>query len=212
MAEDTTNESQVDIRQSEEHEISDQKSAPKDRETTGPFDVKEVPAMRPYVDLGGIKVAPREGLQLRLDVDSNAKRVVAISLDLEGSTLQVQAFSAPKNSGLWNEVRAQVVDQVTTQGTELTEQDGPFGPEVLTAIRMSEERGGGIAPVRLIGVDGPRWLLRGAITGAAVVDSTAARTIEDLFRQLVVVRGDMPMPPNELLSLKVPAGAQTKSE
>lgn len=212
MTENTQNETGLEVRQQEDLEVNDEKSAPSDRETVGPFDVKEVPSMRPYVDLGGIKVAPREGLQLRLDVDSNAKRVVAISLDLEGSTLQVQAFSAPKSSGLWHEVRAQIIDQITKQGTEFTEQDGPLGPEVVTAMRLSKERGGGLAPVRFIGVDGPRWLLRGAITGAAAVDSDAAKSIEDLFRQLVVVRGDSPMPPNELLSLKVPAGAQTKSE
>ena len=56
-------------RPQEPEEVDDSKSAPEDRAAKGPFDVSEVPAMRPYVDFGGIKVAPREGLQLRLEVD-----------------------------------------------------------------------------------------------------------------------------------------------
>ena len=41
------------------------KSAPEDRATAGPFDEAEANPVRPYIDLGGIKVLPREGLNLR---------------------------------------------------------------------------------------------------------------------------------------------------
>lgn len=108
------------------------KSAPEDRADNGPFDIQEVPAMRPYVDLGSIKVPPREGLQMRLDVDEQAKRIVAVSLDFKGSTLQVQAFSAPKSTGLWNEVRHQVKQLLTKQQASFREQDGFLGAEIVT--------------------------------------------------------------------------------
>ena len=101
MSDGTANASdELELAQSEAAiEVDSSKSAPEDRETAGPFDIVEVPTMRPYVDFGGIKVAPREGLQLRLEVDERAKRVVAVTLDFEGSLLQVQAFSAPKTCG-----------------------------------------------------------------------------------------------------------------
>lgn len=187
------------------------KSAPEDRDTKGPFDLKEIPSMRPYVDLGSIKVAPREGLQLRLDVDENAKRIVAVSLDYAGSTLQVQAYSAPKTTGLWHEVRGQITEQLRTQGTTAEHVDGALGPEVTATLKLPEARGGGSAPVRFIGVDGPRWLVRGTITGQAVTNEDAYAQVIDLFRELVIVRGESPMPPNELLALKMPAGAGTKN-
>ncbi len=58
---------------------------------------------------------------------------------------------------------------------------------------------------RFIGVDGPRWFLRGVITGRAVTDPEAAAAVEDLFRSVVVVRGSSPMPPRDLIPLKMPA-------
>ena len=37
------------------------------------------------------------------------------------------------------------------------------------------------------------------------VDPTAAAKVEDLFRSIVVVRGGSPMPPRDLIPLKMPA-------
>ncbi|MEB4616173.1 DUF3710 domain-containing protein [Leucobacter sp. M11] len=193
---------------STEPEVDETKSTPADRETAGPFDSTEVPAMRPYVDLGGVKVAPREGQQLRLDVEESTKRIVAVSLDYLNSTLQVQAFSSPRSTGLWHHFRAQIAQQLRAQGATITEREGALGPELLAELPLPEERGGGTRPVRFIGVDGPRWTLRGVITGQANVDEDVARQVEELYRSLVVVRGEQPMPPMELLALRVPAGAE----
>ena len=188
--------------------IDESKSAPADRAEAGPFDVSEVRSMRPYVDLGGIKVAPREGLQMRLDVDERAKRVVAVSLTYAESMLQVQAFSAPKSLGLWHQVRAEISQQMTSQGAEVREEAGSLGPELAVRTKVSTEQGGGTRDVRFIGVDGPRWLLRGVVMGKATRDAEARDKIDTLFRELVVVRGEQPMPPSELLPLQVPPGVK----
>lgn len=179
----------------------DEKSAPADRAERGPFDLAEVPAIRPYVDLGSLKVLPREGLQLRLDVEEGSKRIVALSLDLNNSTLQVQAFSAPKNSGVWLSIIQQIETQLGSQGVNIVRVDGAFGPEITTQSTGTQSQ-----PMRFIGVDGPRWVLRGIVSGAAIRDEAAAHEIDELFRSLVVVRGEIPMPPRELLPLRVPAG------
>ena len=81
------------------------KSAPEDRATAGPFDESEANPVRPYVDLGGIKLLPRPELAVRLEVEEGNKRVVAVALDYAGSTLQLQPFAAPRSSGLWHEIR-----------------------------------------------------------------------------------------------------------
>ena len=60
---------------------------------------------------------------------------------------------------------------------------------------------------KFIGVDGPRWFLRGVVAGAALVDPLAAGNMDDLFRSLIVDRGDSPIPPRELLQLQFPPGA-----
>jgi hypothetical protein len=74
------------------------------------------------------------------------------------------------------------------------------------------EQGYGWQPVRFLGVDGPRWFLRGVVQGAALQDPEQARAIEEIFAGVVVVRGDSPMPPRELLELSLPAGAQQATQ
>ena len=68
-----------DIENVDDVPVDQPKSAPEDRATAGPFDESEANPVRPYVDLGGVKVLPREGLHLRLEVEEGTKRVVARS-------------------------------------------------------------------------------------------------------------------------------------
>lgn len=196
--------------------LEQSKSAPADRSSAGPFDESEANAVRPYVDLGGVKILPREGLQLRLEVEEGSKRVVAIGLDYAGSSLQVQPFAAPRSTGLWHEIRQQIAEQIARQGgtTKLTA--GTFGPELLAEIPATAAgQTGSKRLARFIGVDGPRWFLRGVIAGEGVVDPEASAKIEELFRSIVVVRGSTPMPPRDLIPLQMPrqgaagAGAPT---
>lgn len=182
-----------------------EKSAPQDRAESGPFDESEANPVRPYIDLGGVKIVPHDGLQLRLEVEEDTGRVVAVGLDLDGSTLQVQPFAAPRSSGLWHEIREQLADQIAKQGGRIAEQDGAFGPELIAQIPIASPGvPGETRPARFIGVDGPRWFLRGVIAGRATTDESAAREMDELFRSIVVVRGRAPMPPRDLIPLKMP--------
>ena len=201
-----------DIENVDDSPVDQPKSAPDDRATAGPFDESEANPVRPYVDLGGVKVLPREGLHLRLEVEEGTKRVVAIGLDYANSTLQVQPFAAPRTSGLWHEIRAQIADQIGRQGGTTTVREGTFGPELLAQIPVAAgdaQQGGQMRLARFIGVDGPRWFLRGVIAGEAAVDPAAAAQVEDLFRSIVVVRGSTPMPPRDLIPLRMPASGAT---
>jgi len=183
------------------------KSAPADRSAKGPFDVAEVSGVRPYIDLGGVKILPRTDLHLRLEVEEQSKRVVAVGLEYHGSTLQVQPFAAPRSSGLWHEIRDQIMEQLASQGARAKAVSGPFGPEIFAEIPVTLEGEQGMRLARFIGVDGPRWFLRGVIAGKGATDREAAAEIEDLFRSIVVVRGSTPMPPRDLIPLQMPAQA-----
>ncbi|GAA1693032.1 hypothetical protein GCM10009808_07760 [Microbacterium sediminicola] len=184
----------------------DAKSAPDDRTIAGPFDDAEARSVRPYIDLGAIKILPRDGLNLRLEVEEQSKRIVAVGLDYADSTLQVQAFAAPRSTGLWHETRAQIHGQIRQQGGRVEERVGPLGPELLAEVPAAEAgQAAGKRLARFVGVDGPRWFLRGVIGGAATSDPDVAARVEDLFRSIVVVRGSSPMPPRDLIPLKMPA-------
>lgn len=175
------------------------------RATDGPFDDSEANPVRPYIDLGGIKILPREGLNLRLEVEEQSKRIVAVGLDYADSSLQVQPFAAPRSGGLWDETRVQLRDQVKAQGGRVEERDGALGKELLAEVPATANEGSGLRLARFIGIDGPRWFLRGVIGGAGASDPEAAAKVEDLFRSIVVVRGGAPMPPRDLIPLKMPA-------
>ena len=62
-------------------------------------------------------------------------------------------------------------------------------------------------PARFLGVDGPRWFLRGLISGPAASSPEAAAQLEAAFQGIVVVRGTEPMPVREQLPLTLPPQA-----
>lgn len=201
----------VSARQEKSSQVNiyaNEKSAPADRATAGPFDVEEVTQVIPYVDFGSVRVPSREDLQLRLEVEEGSQRIVAVSMDYQRSSLQLQAFAAPRNEGIWHEIRAQMHESIKAQGGETEERVGSLGPELIARIPLLDETGvkAGFRLARFVGIDGPRWFLRGVIGGAALNDARAAADIDDLFRSIIVVRPDTPLPPKDLLPLVIPGG------
>lgn len=184
--------------------------------SAGPFDVSEKADSGNYIDLGALRIAAAEGLQLRLEVEEKTKRVIAVTLELKGSNLQLQAFAAPRSEGIWTDIRKQIGVSVGSQGGGVQEREGVFGPELLAKLPAQTPDGtSGFRIARFVGVDGPRWFLRGVFGGAAAMSAEAAAPMEELFRNIVVVRGEHPLPPRELLPLRLPkdaAAAQTGTD
>ncbi|HEY3033410.1 MAG TPA: DUF3710 domain-containing protein, partial [Streptosporangiaceae bacterium] len=48
------------------------------------------------------------------------------------------------------------------------------------------------------------WFLRGLISGPAATHEDKARPLEQVFAAVVVVRGDHPVPPRDLLEIRIP--------
>jgi hypothetical protein len=92
------------------------------------------------------------------------------------------------------------------------EVSGLLGPELECRVPVETPAGPGFQDVRFVGVDGPRWFLRGVIAGPAATNEEQYATMIDLFRGIVVVRGQSPLPPRELLPLKVPAQASGSAQ
>ncbi|MFI7482687.1 DUF3710 domain-containing protein [Kocuria sp. M1R5S2] len=175
----------------------------------GPLDVSEIGSREGYLDLGALLVKPRPGLGVRLEVDERTQRPRAVSLDLAGGTVQVQAFAAPRSEGLWDEVRRELVQSLRDgDDGEPTVEEGPFGLQVLARFPATASDGTrGFRLARFVGIDGPRWFVRAVFTGGAAVAADSAAALEEVVRELVVVRGDRPMPPRDLLPLTVPEGS-----
>ena len=70
-----------------------------------------------------------------------------------------------------------------------------------------------INPVRYVGIDGSRWLLRATLTGKAAVDDDASRALLHLvLDDTVVVRGNAAFPPRDILPLSIPKAGPVKEE
>lgn len=186
-------------------------TAPK--RTEGPFDGDDFEDHDGYLDLGALLIKPVPGLQLRLEVEEATQRVIAVALEIGGSRMQLQVFAAPKTDELWPGISHQIATGIADQGGETEMVTGRFGNELLARVPQAAPDGRqGHVALRFLGIDGPRWFLRAVIGGTALTDAAESRTMEDALAQVVVVRGDTPMPPTELLPLTVPSGALARPE
>ncbi|MEU0485107.1 DUF3710 domain-containing protein [Streptosporangium sp. NPDC006013] len=173
---------------------------------SGPWDADEPYPERERVDLGGMRLPVGPGFEVQLNLAGD--QIVGAVVLFNESALQVHAFAAPKRSGIWDEVRAELVEGVKSAGGTAEEREGAFGVEL--AARIPAE--GVEQPVRYIGVDGPRWFLRAVISGRAAQDAEVAETLEGVVRDIVVVRGDEPMAPKEAIELRLPPEARQAVE
>jgi hypothetical protein len=173
--------------------------------TNGPWDVSERPDAEGYVDLGAIRLRGRDGMELRLELDESTGAVSSATVHLGQSAVQLQAFAAPRSEGIWGEIRAEIVAGIQRQGGQADEVPGLFGRELIARIpARSPEGRTGHTPARFAGIDGPRWFLRAVFHGEAVHQPEAAQVLEEVVRDIVVVRGPEAMAPRELLPLRLP--------
>jgi hypothetical protein len=175
----------------------------------GPFDASEVDAaVDDRLDLGALRIRGVPGMELRLEVDETAQQVVAATAVIGDSAVQLQAFAAPRSSGIWDGIRAEIAESIVAQGGTADEAQGEFGPELRTRMPSAGPDGRTVfAPARFAGVDGPRWFLRAVFSGRAAIDTEAAAPLMHVVRNTVVVRGDAAMAPREMLLLTLPQQA-----
>jgi hypothetical protein len=164
------------------------------------------------MDFGSLLVPAVEGFDIQVNMAEEQGIWIAVVRDDSG--LQLQAFAAPKTSGLWEEDRQEIADEVTKSGGVVEETTGRFGPELRARVNpgIEGQRRPQLQPVRFLGVDGPRWFLRGVISGPAAQRDDLAGPLEEIFADVVVVRGDHPAPPRDLLAIELPEQAREALE
>ncbi|WP_404285627.1 DUF3710 domain-containing protein [Glutamicibacter arilaitensis] len=190
-----------------------EESTPEPTSTNGPFDISDVSETDSYLDFGSILVKPIPGMKVRMDIEQANQRVVAVSLEIAESRVQLMAFASSKSSSLWPGIREKITGDIREQKGEIFTRDGEHGEELLAKVpqQLADGRAGHVA-LRFVGVDGPRWFLRAVVGGAAIADEEATKIVDELLRSVVINRGDKPLPPAELLPLNVPSNASTRAE
>jgi hypothetical protein len=177
---------------------------------TRPFDETEVSdpeggAPFPRLDLGSLRIPVFTDMEVRVELN-DAQQPVGASLLHAGSAVQVLAFAAPRNDGLWDDVRAEIADSVRADGGHVDEAEGPFGPELAVRVKGTAPDGKPVEQrLRFVGFDGPRWFLRAVFSGPAATNPQQALPLETVVTSVVVVRGDQPMAPRDALPLRLPS-------
>ena len=196
-------------------EVSDASGSPVGPEgrTEGPWDVTEVEVAgdQAYVDLGGLVVKGRPGFEVQIPPDPKSGEPAAVVFVNDEAALELRAFAAKRSGGLWEEVRSDIAGEAARLKGECEVHDGRHGPELRLQVPAKTSEGGeAVQPSRIVGVEGPRWFLRGTFYGKSAVEPDDDGVLESAFRDVVVRRGEGPMAPREALPITIPEGAVAK--
>ncbi|WP_433348514.1 DUF3710 domain-containing protein [Micromonospora sp. CA-111912] len=165
----------------------------------GPYDVAEAPDGVQRLDLGSLQIPAVADVEVRVQADPEGviQQVVLVHGE---SALQLGVFAAPRSDGIWDEVREEIRQSLFNDGAAAQEVQGEYGPELRARVRTPD----GLTDLRFVGVDGPRWMVRGVFQGAAATDPAAAGPLAECLDGLVVDRGQEAKPVREPLPLRLP--------
>ena len=204
---------QVDADDAAAEDQAPAEPAPEPSRPEGPWDEADAPEDElNRIDLGGLRVPVPPDTEVRVDVSPEGE-VVAATLVQGTSAMQVNAFAAPRRSGIWDEVRDEIAAALRESGGSASDAPGPYGTELHAQVPTEVPgQGRGLAPARFVGVDGPRWFLRALITGPAATDTSAAEPLLAALRAVVVVRGGEAMAVRDPLPLRLPKEVTAAAE
>ncbi|MEV4489788.1 DUF3710 domain-containing protein [Micromonospora coxensis] len=165
----------------------------------GPYDISEAPDDVQRLDLGSLHIPAVPGVEVRVQADPQGviQQVVLVHGD---NALQLGVFAAPRSEGIWDEVREEIRQSLFADGAAAQEVQGEYGTELHARVRTPD----GLTDLRFVGVDGPRWMVRGVYQGAAATDPAAAGPLSVCLEGLVVDRGQEAKPVREPLPLRLP--------
>ena len=199
------------FRRKSEPEVADQ--GPGDEPVTpaeGPFDVDELPDDGvERMDLGSLLIEPEPGRELRLQVDESTGEVQSVLLAAEDGAVELRAFAAPRGGDLWSAVRPQIAADMAQRGGVASEREGRFGTELVCQLTVRLEDGStATQPSRIIGINGPRWMLRATLLGRPAMEIEDSKDWEDAITRVAVRRGSGAMPVGDVLPVVLPQNAR----
>ncbi|MDT5074399.1 MAG: hypothetical protein QOH82_3719 [Mycobacterium sp.] len=168
----------------------------------GPFDIEDFddPAVATIGrhDLGAVLIPENEAAELAVEVNQQGVPTMAWMVTSNGR-YNVTAYAAPKAGSLWREVVTEVAESLRKEAAEVSIEDGPWGREVVGRMTNAPEP----VVMRFVGVDGYRWMVRGAAVGSPENAAAIAQELRIALSDTVVRRGDTPQPVRNMLPLQL---------
>jgi hypothetical protein len=176
----------------------------------GPWDISEVDPDKPAhtaarLDLGGLRIRPAGGMKVQMQVEQATGKATSVLLVGDAAAVQLMVIAASKSKPLWPQTRRALQSDADRKGGSAAESDGPWGPVLRMAIPATTADGKkGVQPSVVLGIDGPRWMLRATMIGRAATDQAVMNQMMGIVQDTVVVRGDVAMSPGEVIGLTPP--------
>jgi hypothetical protein len=178
-------------------------------EFDGPFDIDDFDdptvATQGRHDLGSVLIPVDETAELAVEVNQEGVPTMVWMVTPNGR-YNFTAYAAPKTGSLWREVVTEVADSLRKEAAKVTIEDGPWGREVVGVMTQGPEP----VVMRFIGVDGYRWMIRGAAVGSPENADAIAKDVRKAMADTVVRRGETPMPVRYMLPLQLSESLVTR--
>lgn len=156
-------------------------------DTSGPYDGDTVNIQdfdfsdfsENVLNLGSLHIALPQHSQVQVEMGDNSPKMLHILT--EYGRITPIAFATAKTSGLWRKALVDIADDLRKQGLTVTSAHGPWGDELL-----GHGDGG---TIRVIGVDGPRWMLRFTALSPDESADQLAQLTREVMAHTFVYRG-----------------------
>jgi Protein of unknown function (DUF3710) len=168
----------------------------------GPFDIEDFDsaavAKLGRHDLGGVLIPENDTAELAVEVNPEGVATTVWMVTPNGR-YNITAYAAPKAGGLWREVVTELADSLRNDEARVSIEDGIWGREVVGLVTKGPEP----VAMRFVGVDGYRWMVRGAAISTPDNADAIAVEMRNALADTVVRRGDAPQPVRAQLPLQL---------
>lgn len=173
---------------------ADNDFGPFDGDTVNVHDFDFSDFARGFLKLGSMRVPVPHGGHVSVEMGPEGPQM--IHLEVEGGRFTPVAFAAPRSGKLWEESVDETVAGMTKDGLEVHLEDGPWGPEICAVA--------GEGQMRVIGVNGPRWMFRVTLAGEKSRADEIARIGREIIARSFIYRGNDPIPAGQPLPVQMP--------
>ncbi|WP_181783225.1 DUF3710 domain-containing protein, partial [Pseudonocardia pini] len=166
----------------------------------GPFDVAmldpEMTDALARMDFGAVQVPIPPSGTVAVE-PTNKGRLQAVHVTMPGGRLSLSALAAPRTSGLWKDLCAEIEASLREAGATVRTGTGTWGRELYATTNK--------ATSVFVGIDGERWMVYGVASGPSADQARLDEELRRMLRGTIVVRGKSPYPPRTVLPLTMPS-------
>lgn len=170
---------------------------------SGPFDADSVNIedfdfsdfSQGILNLGSVQIPLPLGSEVQVEMGATGPRMLHIVTQY--GRITPVAFAAPRGGGQWRESTKKIAEDMRAEDYHVRVEQGPWGREVVGQSKND-------VTVRLVGVDGPRWMLRMTLVAPTPLAENMKTLGREVTARTFVSRGDQPMMAGTSLPVALP--------